>query len=120
RKPERGGCAQTRGRGMSGPPLPPGSTIGIIGGGQLGRMLVMAAARLGYRTLVVDPDADAPAARLADKSIAAAYDNPDALCRLVRETDVVTYEFENVPVEAIERLEEEVPVRPGSKALRTA
>lgn len=105
---------------MSGNHLLPGSTIGIIGGGQLGRMLAMAAARLGYRTLVLDPDADAPAARLADKSIAAAYDDPEALDQLAREAGVVTYEFENVPVQAIERLEKEVPVRPGSKALRIA
>ena len=72
--------------GISGPlppgPLPPGSTIGIIGGGQLGRMLAMAAARLGYRTVVLEPQADCPAAQLATRQIVAAYDDNRALAEL--------------------------------------
>ena len=78
--------------------LPPGSTIGIIGGGQLGRMLAMAAARLGYRTVILEPQADCPAAQLANRQIVAAYDDPAALAELAAASAVVTYEFENVPV----------------------
>ncbi len=100
--------------------LATGATIGIIGGGQLGRMLAMAAARLGYRTVVLEPDAEAPAAQVANDQIVAAYDDSQALARLAKVADVVTYEFENVPVEAIEWLERYVPVRPGSRALRVA
>ena len=87
---------------MSG--LPAGATIGIIGGGQLGRMLAMAAARLGYRTVILEPQADCPAAQVANRQIAAAYDDPAALDELARASAVVTYEFENVPVAAAERL----------------
>lgn len=100
--------------------LAPGSTIGILGGGQLGRMLAMAAGRLGYRIIIFDPDPDAPAAQMANAHICAGYDDRDALDRLARKADVVTYEFENVPVEAVERLEQSVPVRPGSRALKVA
>ena len=81
-------------------PLPPGSTIGIIGGGQLGRMLAMAAARLGYRTVILEPQADCPAAQVANRQIVAAYDDPAALAELAKLCAVVTYEFENVPVAA--------------------
>ena len=81
-------------------PLPAGATIGIIGGGQLGRMLAMAAARLGYRTIILEPQADCPAAQVANRQIVAAYDDPAALAELARACDVVTYEFENVPVAA--------------------
>jgi len=105
---------------MTQAPLKPGSTIGIIGGGQLGRMLAMAAARLGYRTVILEPQPDAPAAQVANSQIVSAYDDPTALETLVKLCDVVTYEFENVPVAAVEWLEERVPVRPGSKALKVA
>lgn len=105
---------------MTDVPLPAGSVIGILGGGQLGRMLAMAAARLGYRTIIFDPDPQAPAAQVSGEHIAASYDDTAALDRLASAADVVTYEFENVPVEAVERLERSVPVRPGAKALRTA
>lgn len=105
---------------MSAAPLPPGSVIGIIGGGQLGRMLAMAAARLGYRTIILEPDSHAPAAQVANRQIVAAYDDPAALEELAGFCAVVTYEFENVPVDAVEWLEARVPVRPGSKALRVA
>jgi len=73
-------------------------TIGIIGGGQLGRMLAMAAARLNYRTVILEPQADSPAAQVANHQITAAYDDTAALAELARLCDVVTYEFENVPV----------------------
>lgn len=105
---------------MSRTPLPAGSVIGIIGGGQLGRMLAMAAARLGYRTVILEPDSQAPAAQVANRQIMAAYDSQKALAELADECDVVTYEFENVPVRAVEWLEARVPVRPGSKALKVA
>ena len=96
------------------------TTIGIIGGGQLGRMLAMAAARLNFRTIILEPQADCPAAQLASEQIVAAYDDPQALEALARAADVVTYEFENVPVGAAERLQASVPVFPPPKALHVA
>ncbi|WP_202332709.1 5-(carboxyamino)imidazole ribonucleotide synthase [Mesorhizobium sp. L-8-3] len=101
-------------------PLPLGATIGIVGGGQLGRMLAMAAARLGYRTIVLEPQADCPAAQAANGQIVAAYDSPDALAELARRSAVVTYEFENVPVEAAATLAASVPVFPPPRALEAA
>ncbi|WP_274423198.1 5-(carboxyamino)imidazole ribonucleotide synthase [Chelativorans sp. YIM 93263] len=101
-------------------PLPPGATIGIVGGGQLGRMLAMAAARLGYSTAVLDPDQHAPAGQVAQKHIAAAYDDGRALEQLARSSDVITYEFENVPVGAIRSLEEWRPVHPPAEALEAS
>jgi 5-(carboxyamino)imidazole ribonucleotide synthase len=98
--------------------LPPGSTIGIIGGGQLGRMLAMAAARLGYRTTILEPQPDCPAAQVANRQIVAAYDNASALEELASTSAVVTYEFENVPVAAAEALEKNVAVYPPPKALQ--
>ncbi|CDZ35121.1 Phosphoribosylaminoimidazole carboxylase, ATPase subunit [Neorhizobium galegae bv. officinalis] len=92
-------------------------TIGIIGGGQLGRMLAMAAARLNFRTIVLEPQADCPAAQVANVQITAAYDDPTALAELASRCDVVTYEFENVPVTAAEALRRSVPVYPPAKAL---
>jgi 5-(carboxyamino)imidazole ribonucleotide synthase len=85
-------------------PLPPGSTIGILGGGQLGRMLSLAAARLGFDVAILDPDAGGPAARVAAREIVGAYDDPAALAALAEVSDVVTFEFENVPAIAVERL----------------
>lgn len=98
--------------------LAPNSTIGIIGGGQLGRMLAMAAAQLGYRTVILEPDPNAPASQVANDQILAAYDDEIALESLTDQCDVITYEFENVPASAIERLEETSNVYPGSKALK--
>lgn len=97
--------------------LPAGSTIGIIGGGQLGRMLAMAAARLGYRTIVLEPQGDCPAAQVANRQIVTAYDDAYGLAELARGSDVVTYEFENVPVDAARALAADVPVFPPPKAL---
>ena len=105
---------------MTASPLQPGATIGILGGGQLGRMLAMAAARLGYATIILDPDPAAPAAQTANRHIIASYDDPAALDALAAACDVVTYEFENVPVASVERLAMHVPVRPGARALATA
>ena len=96
------------------------STIGIIGGGQLGRMLAIAAARLNFRTIILEPQADCPAAQVANAQIAAAYDDPAALAELAERCDVVTYEFENVPVAAAEALQHAVPVYPPAKALEVS
>ncbi|MEZ5812305.1 MAG: 5-(carboxyamino)imidazole ribonucleotide synthase [Rhizobiaceae bacterium] len=101
-------------------PLPPLSTIGIIGGGQLGRMLAMAAARLSYRTVILEPQAGCPAAQVANHQIEAAYDDAAALGELARRADVVTYEFENVPVAAAEKLAASTPVLPPPRALEIA
>ncbi len=95
-------------------------TIGIIGGGQLGRMLAMAAARLNFRTIILEPQEDCPAAQVANTQITAAYDDPAALAELAARCDVVTYEFENVPVSAAEALQRSVPVHPPAKALEVA
>ncbi|MGN6538186.1 MAG: 5-(carboxyamino)imidazole ribonucleotide synthase [Mesorhizobium sp.] len=101
-------------------PLSTGSTIGIIGGGQLGRMLAMAAARLGYRTVVLEPQPDCPAAQVANRQVVAAYDDPAALAELAAASSVVTYEFENVPVAAAAALAAKVPVSPPPRALEMA
>ena len=95
-------------------------TIGIIGGGQLGRMLAMAAARLNLRTIILEPQADCPAAQVANAQIVAAYDDAEALAELARACDVVTYEFENVPVSAAEALAEAVAVYPPPRALEVS
>jgi 5-(carboxyamino)imidazole ribonucleotide synthase len=102
-------------------PLPPGSTIGVLGGGQLGRMLAQAASRLGFDVAILEPEPDAPAARVAAHAIVAAYDDPAGLEALARVADVVTFEFENVPAAALERLAGlGVPVAPGARALAIA
>ncbi|TPI46730.1 5-(carboxyamino)imidazole ribonucleotide synthase [Mesorhizobium sp. B2-9-1] len=100
--------------------LTPGLTIGIIGGGQLGRMLAMAAARLGYGIVVLEPQPDCPAAQVANRQIVAAYDDPAALAELAAASAVVTYEFENVPVAAAQTLVAKVPVYPPARALEIA
>ncbi len=97
-------------------PFRPGDTIGILGGGQLGRMLAMAAARLGFHTHVFEPGV-APAGELAGATTRAGYDDADALEAFARSVDVVTYEFENVPAEALDRIEALVSFRPNRKAL---
>lgn len=100
------------------PLLPPGATIGMLGGGQLGRMSLLAGRRLGYRFAVLDPAGDAaPAAPVADLVIATAYDDPAGLDRLAAECDRVTLEFENIPAAAVARLAGKVPVCPGGSVL---
>lgn len=96
--------------------LKPGQTIGILGGGQLGRMMAMAAARLGLKVHVFEPGA-APAGEVAEQLTTAGYDNADALRRFAEGVDVVTYEFENVPAEALDLIESLVPIRPNRQAL---
>ncbi len=103
------------------PPLAPGATIGILGGGQLGRMLAMAAARLGFDIAVLDPALDAPAARQAAHFIAAPYDDPEALRQLAGLSQVITFEFENVPAGAIDTLAAlGADVAPAGRALAIA
>ncbi|WP_204113330.1 5-(carboxyamino)imidazole ribonucleotide synthase [Shimia biformata] len=101
-------------------PLRPGSTIGILGGGQLGRMLSVAAARLGYRTHIFEPGANPPAAHVCDRVTTAGYDDLDALRGFAASVDVVTYEFENIPTDALDVLEAHVPIRPNREALRVS
>ncbi|MFO0295233.1 MAG: 5-(carboxyamino)imidazole ribonucleotide synthase [Rhodospirillales bacterium] len=98
-------------------PLPPGSTIGILGGGQLGRMTAMAAARLGYRCAIFCPEADAPASQVSALTIRGAYDDPEAQHRFAAAVDVVTYEFENIPLAPVEALARLRPVRPAPAVL---
>lgn len=100
--------------------LPPGGTIGILGGGQLGRMTALAAARLGYRCHIFTPEADSPAAQVAAAVTVAAYEDHAALAAFAEAVDVVTLEFENVPVPSVEFLAARVPVRPGARALAVA
>ncbi|MEP2641199.1 5-(carboxyamino)imidazole ribonucleotide synthase [Roseobacter sp.] len=101
-------------------PLPTGATIGILGGGQLGRMLSVAAARLGLKTHIFEPGAEPPAGHVADQITTAAYEDTDALTRFARSVDVVTYEFENIPTAALDVVEAIVPIRPGREALRVS
>lgn len=99
-------------------PIPPGGTIGILGGGQLGRMAAMAAARLGYRCHVLAPDAESPAGEVAAAYTRADYDDEAALATFAAAVDVVTLEFENVPVATAEFLARHKPVRPSADVLR--
>ena len=96
------------------------TTLGILGGGQLGRMLALAAANIGVRCHVFDPAAGGPASQVAAEETVAAYGDQAALDGFAASVDVVTYEFENVPVATVRGLAERVPVRPGAKALATA
>ena len=100
--------------------LPPGSTIGILGGGQLARMLALAGARLGLRSHVFAPEDGSPAFQVTAARTVADYLDFAALGEFAASVDAITYEFENVPVEAVRFLEGLRPVRPGSKALETA
>lgn len=97
--------------------LPSGSTIGILGGGQLGRMLSVAASRLGFRCHVYEPGAAPPAGHVADRVTTASYDDAEALRAFALSVDVITYEFENIPTAALDLLESLRPIRPGRRAL---
>lgn len=97
----------------------PGSTIGILGSGQLGRMLALTAKRLGYRVHVFSPDIDTPAGEVADREITADYLDFEALKQFAVAVDVVTIEFENIPAEALKMLERHVPVYPQPHVLET-
>lgn len=101
-------------------PLPVGATIGILGGGQLGRMLAVAASRLGLKTHIFEPGANAPAGDVAHRVTTAAYDDVAALTAFGNAVDVITYEFENIPTSALDLLEKLAPIHPGRQALATS
>ncbi|HDR29497.1 5-(carboxyamino)imidazole ribonucleotide synthase [Rhodovulum sp.] len=98
-------------------PLALGATIGILGGGQLGRMLSVAAARLGFRSHVFDPAPEPPAGHVADRVTTAAYEDTAALAAFAASVDVVTYEFENIPTAALNAIESQVAIRPNRRTL---
>lgn len=100
--------------------IQPGATIGIIGGGQLGRMLAISAARMGYHTHIYVPEANSPAEQVASKTTHAAYTDTKALRDFARSVDVVTYEFENIPTECVEVLAQERTVSPSVEVLRVS
>lgn len=100
--------------------LPPGAVIGILGGGQLGRMLSLAAARLGLKTHIYSPDMPCPASELAYMATQGSYDDEAKLREFARQCHVVTYEFENVPASTARIISDCVPLRPNSKALEVA
>ncbi|HEX6901949.1 MAG TPA: 5-(carboxyamino)imidazole ribonucleotide synthase [Thermoanaerobaculia bacterium] len=99
--------------------IPPGSTVGVLGSGQLGRMFAIAARRMGYRVHTLSPEYDTPTGQVADKEIQAAYDDLDAVRDFARGVDVVTFEFENVSAAATAAAEERAPVRPAGSVLHT-
>ncbi|MFZ1989545.1 MAG: 5-(carboxyamino)imidazole ribonucleotide synthase [Alphaproteobacteria bacterium] len=99
--------------------IEPGQTIGILGGGQLARMLCLAAAELGLRTIVLDPDKDAPAAHVASRHICASFADANAIVELCSSAAVVTHEWENVPLECVHKIAERIPVLPSPRALET-
>ena len=101
-------------------PIAPGGTIGILGGGQLGRMTALAAAQLGYRCHIFTPDVGGSAGQVSAAITNADYTNQEALETFANAIDVATYEFENIPVETINFLSERTSVRPGAKALSIA
>ncbi len=100
--------------------LPPGATIGILGGGQLGRMLAVAASRLGFAAHIFEPGPNPPAADVARTCTTARYDDAAALAAFAVSVDVITYEFENIPTAALDILESHRPIRPNRRALATS
>ncbi|KEP71235.1 phosphoribosylaminoimidazole carboxylase [Thioclava dalianensis] len=98
-------------------PLPQGTVIGILGGGQLGRMLSVAASRLGFRTHIFEPGANPPAGDVAHRVTTASYEDAEALRAFAETVDVITYEFENIPTSALDLLETLRPIRPDRRAL---
>ena len=97
----------------------PGSRLGIMGGGQLGRMLALAARRLGYRVHVYAPGGLSPAGQMADVEVTAGYDDEEAVRRFASGVDVLTFEFENVPADTVRWAAEHCEVSPGARALAT-
>ena len=101
-------------------PIQPGATLGVMGGGQLGRMFVHAAQTMGYFTAVLDPDASSPAGRVSHHHVQTDYLDPEGLAELARMSDAVTTEFENVPAPALAELARHTPVAPGAAAVAIA
>lgn len=100
--------------------IAPGATLGVLGGGQLGRMFTTRAQSMGYRVVVLDPDPSSPAGAVADRHLCAAYDDADALAELARSAAAVTTEFENVPADSLRQLSGSCPVAPPVEAIATA
>jgi len=100
-------------------PLVPGATIGVLGGGQLGRMLAVTARQMGYRIIVLDPSARCPTAQVSDGVVVGALDDLEAGRHLAKQVDVITLDTEHVPAEILAELETIAPVRPGASVLRT-
>jgi len=100
-------------------PMMPGATLGVMGGGQLGRMMALAARRMGYRLVVLDPSPRCPTAQVADGFVVGALDDLDSARHLARQVDVITLDTEHVPADLLDELEKLVPVRPGASVLRT-
>lgn len=100
--------------------LAPGSTIGIIGGGQLGRMLSVAASRLGFQCHIFEPGAQPPAGQVAQQVTTASYEDDAALRAFGQSVDIITYEFENIPTAALDLLQDLAPIHPGREALRVS
>lgn len=97
----------------------PGQTIGVLGGGQLGRMIALAARRMGYRIVVLDPNPRCPTAQVSDGVVVGALDDLEAAVLLAKQVDVITLDTEHVPAEILDELENHAPVRPGAAVLRT-
>lgn len=97
--------------------IPPGSTIGLLGGGQLGRMFAIAARRMGYRVHTYEPSPDSPAGQISDREFNGSYADWEMLESFVRSVDVVTFEFENIPAEVVDRISRSKPVHPRSEVL---
>jgi 5-(carboxyamino)imidazole ribonucleotide synthase len=100
--------------------LKQGATIGILGGGQLGRMLSVAASRLGFKTCIFEPGGDCPASHVANYHFQASYDDADALEKFAKSVDVITYEFENIPTSALDILEVFCQIHPNRETLRVS
>ena len=101
-------------------PIAPGAALGVLGSGQLGRMFCIAARRMGYRVHTFSPEEDTPTGQVADVEVTADYEDVDALRAFAGSVDVVTFEFENVPIAAVDAIEALAPVRPSGAALHTA
>ena len=100
--------------------IAPGAALGVLGSGQLGRMFCIAARRMGYRVHTFSPEEDTPTGQVADVEVTADYEDVDALRAFAGAVDVVTFEFENVPIAAVDAIEALAPVRPSGAALHTA
>src|ERR1700677_1293035 len=100
-------------------PILPGSTIGCLGGGQLGRMFALAARKMGYRVHTVDPTPDSPTGQISDRGFTTSFDDVPTLLEFAEGVEVVTYEIENIPVIALDALAPKDPLRPGRDVLYT-
>ena len=105
---------------MNRKPILPGSTVGVLGSGQLGRMFAMAARRMGYLVHTFSPETDTPTGQISDKEFTASYEDHERVREFARGVDVVTFEFENIPSSTVESVAEIVPVRPSGQVLHTA